>query len=274
MANRDSTQLLPMALVLGSSTLEPSPEILYADYINKDQTVASFNSLVDLGAEGGICQSTSELITTNDSLMSATNSNQFYNGTKAQQQFDNMNVISFKFDQIKNYVTSSEELTAIQSGIDNYNDKLTTLKANCRKKLLQNEAEKFNKAKHEWEGFPKTKTYRYTSYDNQDYYMPTSDSEFNCCVGDNSEEYEWEVTSSNTETINERDDTGMIYNTYYKYSVTYTIHKYKFIKYWNFFKNWDSWFDPDVKEIEALYAKVGASLPYDPALIVGPDADN
>ena len=60
--------------------------------------------------------------------------------------------------------------------------------------------------------------------------MPTSDSEFNCCVGDNAEEYEWEVTSSSTETINERDDTGMIYNTYYKcynsyhYCSKYNIH--------------------------------------------------
>ena len=273
MANRDVSQLLPMAVVLGGASLDPSPEILYAAYIDKGKIETSFQLLVDLGAEGGICQSTSELITTNDSLMSATNSNQFYNGSTAQQQFSNMNVIGFKFDQIKKYVTTTDELTAIQSGIENYNNKLTELKTDCRKKLLQNEAEKFNNEKHEWEGFPKTKTYRYTSYDNPEYYMPTSDSEFNSCAGDNSEEYEWEVTSSNTETINERDDTGMIYNTYYKYSVTYTIHKYKFIKYWNFFKNWDSWFDPDVKEIEALYAKVGASLPYDPALIVGPDAD-
>ena len=127
MANRDVSQLLPMAVVLGGASLDPSPEILYASYIDKGKIEASFNSLVDLGAEGGICQSTSELITTNDSLMSATNSNQFYNGSTAQQQFSNMNVIGFKFDQIKNYVTTTEELTAIQSGIDNYNDKLTVL---------------------------------------------------------------------------------------------------------------------------------------------------
>ena len=273
MANRDSTQLLPMAVVLGSASLEPSAEILYADYINKEQTIASYNSLVDLGAEGGICQSTSELITTNDSLMSATNSNQFYNGSTAQQQFSNMNVIGFKFDQIKKYVTTTEELSAIQSGIDNYNDKLTALKTDCRKKLLQNEAEKFNNEKHEWEGYPKTKTYRYTSYDNSEYYMPPTDSEFNCCVGDNSEEYEWEQTNCTTQTIEEKDETGYVYNTYYKYTATYKVHKYKFIKYWNFFKKWDSWFDPDVKEIEALYAKVGAQLPYDSSLIVGPDAD-
>ena len=57
MANRDVSQLLPMAVVLGGASLDPSPEILYASYIDKGKIEASFNSLVDLGAEGGICQS-------------------------------------------------------------------------------------------------------------------------------------------------------------------------------------------------------------------------
>ena len=88
--SRDSTQLLSMALVLGGGDLAPSKEILYADYIDSAAAVSAFNSLVDLGAEGGVCKNTRELIDTNDSLMSATNSNKFYTGSEAQKQFSNM----------------------------------------------------------------------------------------------------------------------------------------------------------------------------------------
>lgn len=273
MSNRDSTQLLSMALVLGGGELAPSKEILYAGYIDSGAVTTAFNSLVDLGAEGGVCKSTSQLITDNDGLMSKTNSNKFYSGTEAQKQFGNMKVIGFKFDQISQYVNNSQELTTMESSIKQYNEKLTELKTDCRKKLLQNEADKFNAEKHEWEGFPKTKTYTYYSYDYSPVTCPEMDSEFDCCCGDNSEQYETEYISDSTQTIEEKDDTGYVYNTYYKYKVTYKVHKYKFIKHWNFFKGWDTWFDPDVDEIEALYAKVGASLPYDKALIVGPDAE-
>lgn len=271
--SRDSTQLLSMALVLGSGELEPSKEILYADYIDSAAAVSAFNSLVDLGAEGGVCKNTRELIDTNDGLMSATNSNQFYTGAEAQKQFRNMETIGFKFDQIAQYVSNTTELSAIESGIKQYNDKLTTLKANCRKKLLQNYADKFNAEKHEWEGFPVTKTYKYTSDDSYATSNPSMDNSLDCCIGDNSEQYEYEMTGNTTNEVNLRDDTGCIYHTYYEYKDTYKVHKYKYIKHWNFFKSWDTWFDPDVAEIEALYAKVGADLPYDPALIVGPDAE-
>ena len=184
-----------------------------------------------------------------------------------------MKTIGFKFDQIASYVSNSGELTTMETSIKQYNDKLTTLKANCRKKLLQNEADKFNEAKHEWEGFPKNKTYRYTSDDAYTMTNPNDDQEFDFCIGDNSEQYEVEHVGSSNQKVELKDDTGYVYHTYYKYAETYKIHKYKYIKHWNFFKNWDTWFDPDVSEIEALYAKVGADLPYDPALIVGPDAD-
>lgn len=272
--SRDSTQLLSMALVLGGSELEPSKEILYADYINMDAAVGAFNSLVDLGTEGGVCKSTRELIDTNNSLMSATNSSKFYTGTEAQKQFDNMELIGFKFDQIAKYVNNSTELSDIESGIKQYNDKLTKLKANCRKKLLQNHADKFNSEKHEWEGFPKTKPYTYRSDMSYEMMRPEDDQEFDFCIGDNSEQYETELIGDIQTTKHEdKDVDGNVYYTYYTYKATYKIHKYKYIKHWNFFKGWETWFDPDVAEIEALYAKVGAELPYDKSLIVGPDAE-
>lgn len=272
--SKDSTQLLSMALVLGGSELEPSKEILYADYINMDAAVGAFNSLVDLGTEGGVCKSTRELIDTNNSLMSATNSSKFYTGTEAQKQFDNMELIGFKFDQIAKYVNNSTELSDIESGIKQYNDKLTKLKANCRKKLLQNHADKFNSEKHEWEGFPKTKPYTYRSDMSYEMMRPEDDQEFDFCIGDNSEQYETELIGDIQTTKHEdKDVDGNVYYTYYTYKATYKIHKYKYIKHWNFFKGWETWFDPDVAEIEALYAKVGAELPYDKSLIVGPDAE-
>lgn len=274
MSNVDSTQLLSMAIVLGGGDLAPSKEILYADYIDSAAAVSAFNSLVDLGAEGGLCKNTFELITTNDSLMSKTNSNQFYNGAEAQKQFSNMEQIGFKFEQIAQYVNSSDELSEIENGIKQYNAKLTELKKKCRRKLLQNTAEQFNKEKHEWEGFPKRKTYKYSSDSGSSIIVPPDDPEFNFCVGDNSEEYEWDMVDSSTTREDFKDDTGMIYHTCYHYKNTYEVHKYKFIKYWNFFKGWDTkWFDPDVEEMEQLFAKVGADLPYDKALIVGQDAD-
>lgn len=271
--SRDSTQLLAMALVLGGTELEPSTEILYSDYIDSASVTTAFNSLVELGAEGGLCKNASTLITDNDSLMSKTNSDRFYNGSDAQKHFGNMKTIGFRFDSIADYVNTSEELSLMESGIKQYNEKLTKLKANCRKKLLQNEADKFNEAKHEWEGYPVTKVYKYTSYDSYALNNPTEDSSVDFCCGDNSEQYEWELTNSSSNEVNLKDDTGYVYQTYYEYTDTYVVHKYKYIKHWNFFKNWDTWFDPDISEIEALFAKVGADLPYDPALIVGPDAE-
>lgn len=272
--SRDSTQLLSMALVLGGSEISPSKEILYADYINSAAAVGAFNSLVDLGAEGGVCKNTRELIDTNDSLMSATNSSKFYTGTEAQRQFSNMETIGFKFDQIAQYVNNTTELSEIENGIKQYNEKLTKLKANCRKKLLQNYADQFNEEKHEWEGFPKTKSYTYRSDMSYEMQRPEDDQEFDFCIGDNSEQYETELIGDIKTTKHEdKDADGYVYYTYYTYKATYRIHKYKYIKHWNFFKGWDTWFDPDVAEIEALYAKVGADLPYDPALIIGPDAE-
>ncbi len=271
--SRDSTQLLSMALVLNNDTLEPSAEILYADYINSESVVSAFNSLVDLGSAGGACQSAEELITANDSLMSKTNSNQFYNGDAAKHQFENMEMIRFKFEQLRTYVNGTEELSLIENGIKNYNDKLTKLKCDCRKKLLQNKAEEFNAQKNEWEGFPKTKTYRWNDYDYNAVCNPETDPEFGYCYGSNKEVYETEMISSNTTKHEQKDDTGCVYSVTYSYTATYKIHKYKFIKYWNFFKAWESLFDPGYKEIEVLFNEVGADLPYDPALIVGPDAD-
>lgn len=272
--SRDSTQLLAMALVLGGTELEPSTEILYSDYIDSASVTTAFNSLVELGAEGGPCKNASTLIADNDSLMSKTNSNRFYNGSDAQKHFGNMKTIGFRFDSIADYVNTSEELSLMESGIKQYNEKLTKLKANCRKKLLQNEADKFNAAKKEWEGYPKEKSYTYRSDMSYEMMRPEDDQEFDFCIGDNSEQYETELIGDISTTKHEdKDADGYVYYTYYTYKATYKIHKYKYIKHWNFFKNWDTWFDPDISEIEALYAKVGADLPYDPALIVGPDAE-
>lgn len=272
MGTVDSTQLLPMRLVLGGGTLAPSKEILYADYISVGAASKAFTDLQTLGKSGAACQQTQDLITNNTDLMSKTNSNQFYNGPLAQQQFSNLETIGFKFEQIQKYVNNSNELTKIVNDIKSYNTKLSDLKKNCRRELLHNTADKFNESKIEWDGFPKVKTYNYTSLDYSPIISPEVDPEFNVC--DDTEILDYEELSSSSRKVELKDGIGTVYDTYYKYSVKFKIHKYKHIKYWNFFKNIDSFLDPSFAQVEALYAKVGLDLPYEPGKIVGPDADN
>lgn len=269
MTETDSTQLLPMATVLGEGEVEPCPEILYADYIDATKIETAFNSLVDLGAEGGLCKTTSQLITDNDSLMSATNSNRFYTGDEAKLQFGNMETVGTQFDQIASYVTTSEELELMKTGIANYNKQLTKLKNNCRKKLLEKAADEFNALEKEYDKFPKEKEYQDTATP----FHPMHDDEFDCLNGDDLTRWDFELKSSRTESKNTYDpDTGALLWTDYTTFNTFTIHKYKQIKWWNYFKKWDPFkLDPDVLELEGMFETVGATLPYDPSLIVEVD---
>lgn len=269
MTEIDSTQLLPMATVLGEGEIEPCPEILYADYIDATKIETAFNSLVDLGAEGGLCKTTSQLISDNDSLMSKTKSNKFYTGEEAKLQFGNMETVGSQFDQIASYVTTSEELELMKTGIANYNKQLTKLKNNCRKKLLEKAADDFNALEDEYDGFPTDKEYKETGTP----FHPMHDDEFECLDGDNLTWWDYELKGSRTETNHTyHPETGELLWTDYTNYNTFTIHKYKQIKYWKFFKKWDPFkLDPDVKTLEGMFEQVGATLPYDPALVIEVD---
>lgn len=269
MTEIDSTQLLPMATVLGDGEIEPCAEILYADYIDAAKIETAFNSLVDLGLEGGVCKTTSQLITDNNSLMSATNSTRFYTGEDAKLQFGYMETVGTQFDQIASYVTTSEELELMKTGIANYNKQLTKLKNNCRKKLLEKAADDFNALDKEYDGFPTEKTYK----ENGTPFNPMHDEAFNYFEGDNLTWWDAELKASNTvkKDMYHPETDEYLWTDYTTYN-TFTIHKYKQIKYWKFFKKWDPFkLDPDVKTLEDMFDQVDATLPYDPALVIEVD---
>lgn len=264
----DSTQLLPMALVLSGNGVSPCKEVLYADYIDSDSVVSAFNSLVDLGP-GGICEQTSKLISNNKGLMSKTNSDRFYKGEQAQRQFENMDTIGFRFDQITSYINDSGDIDLIKEKVKQYNTELTKVKNNCRKKMLQTAADAYNAEKNEWPGYPKTKEIKDEFEGGVEGTIAYSGE---LGLENNITHYDYECTGMRTVTneYTEGTLTKVGYVNYY----TYTIHKYKQIKYWNFFKNWDPFhLDPDVLELEDLFRQVGATIPYDPGLVVEFDVD-
>ncbi len=239
---------------------------LYATEISKSN-IGTINSLKEIfSGEGTLPSQTTTMLDEVDSTLSKTNSQRFYSGQTAQNQINNVSEASGNLQGLKSSVDNIN-VDAISAAIDSYNDHLSNLKRDSRKKLLETAADAFNAKKVEWEGFPKTKTY---TTDGDTYGVgPMYDDNFNYCCETDTEIYEYEVTNTNSTREDIKDDSGMVMSTTYHNSVTYKIHKYKRIKYWNFFKIINSPLDPTFEEIEQLFNKVGEPLPYDPSKING-----
>lgn len=239
---------------------------LYATEISKSN-IGTINSLKEIfSGDGTLPSQTTTMLDEVDPTLSKTNSQRFYNGQTAQNQINNVSEASGNLQGLKSSVDNIN-VDAISAAIDSYNEHLSNLKRDSRKKLLETAADAFNAKKVEWEGFPKTKTYK---TDGDTYGVgPMNDDNFNYCCETDTEIYEYEVTNTSSTREDIKDDSGMVMSTTYHNSVTYKIHKYKRIKYWNFFKIINSPLDPTFEEIEQLFNKVGEPLPYDPSKING-----
>jgi len=241
-----------------------SEYLLYATPINPEETAAIINNLQDLFKEGAISSTTSGLIQEIDPCLKKTDSTRFYKGEVAQQNINNMTTVGENINTLSSAVNEFD-VTEITSLINQYNEALKDLKKDSRKKLLETAANEFNEKHEEWEPYPKTKTYR-TNNGMQSYpSYPGEDSEFNYCYAedDHTEEYDYEAIDSGSSQKDIKDSDGNVVQTINEYSTTYRVHKYKKIKYWDFFKIIQSPFDPSFKEIEAMFDKVGCEVPYD-----------
>lgn len=239
---------------------------LYATEISKSN-IGTINSLKEIfSGEGTLPSQTTTMLDEVDPTLSKTNSQRFYSGQTAQNQINNVSDASGNLQGLKSSVENID-VDEISAVIDSYNEHLSNLKRDSRKKLLETAADAFNAKKVEWEGFPKTKTY---TIDGVTYGVgPMYDDNFNYCCETDTEIYEYEVTNTSSTHEDIKDDSGMVMSTTYHSSITYKIHKYKRIKYWNFFKIINSPLDPTFEEIEQLFNKVGEPLPYDPSKING-----
>lgn len=239
---------------------------LYATEISKSN-IGTINSLKEIfSGEGTLPSQTTTMLDEVDPTLSKTNSQRFYSGQTAQNQINNVSDASGNLQGLKSSVENID-VDEISAVIDSYNEHLSNLKRDSRKKLIETAADAFNAKKVEWEGFPKTKTY---TIDGETYGVgPMYDDNFNYCCETDTEIYEYEVTNTSSTHEDIKDDSGMVMSTTYHSSVTYKIHKYKRIKYWNFFKIINSPLDPTFEEIEQLFNKVGEPLPYDPSKING-----
>lgn len=239
---------------------------LYATEISKSN-IGTINSLKEIfSGEGTLPSQTTTMLDEVDPTLSKTNSQRFYSGQTAQNQINNVSDASGNLQGLKSSVENID-VDEISAVIDSYNEHLSNLKRDSRKKLIETAADAFNAKKVEWEGFPKTKTY---TIDGVTYGVgPMYDDNFNYCCETDTEIYEYEVTNTSSTHEDIKDDSGMVMSTTYHSSITYKIHKYKRIKYWNFFKIINSPLDPTFEEIEQLFNKVGEPLPYDPSKING-----
>ena len=132
---------------------------LYATEISKSN-IGTINSLKDIfNGEGTLPSQTTSILDEIDPTLSKTNSQRFYSGQTAQTQITNVSETSEHLQNLKSSVDSIN-VDAISATIDSYNEHLSNLKGDSRKKLLETAADAFNAKKVEWKGFPKTKTYK------------------------------------------------------------------------------------------------------------------
>lgn len=251
--------LLDMNTVLNSTEPEISARVLYADTIDAGAVSTIIDTLSAISGEGGLGGSTSTLISDNDALMAASNSPRFYTGDTAKAQFQSMSDVYSKLvTMLGDIDTIVENKSAIIEKINTYNSNLKEWKKNCRIELLRKAADTWNNAKHDKEGSPERK--------NRSGYNPPGPK------------YEagWSNDVIFEEAVKIRNYTKKEYpaSSYCRGEtvdvtyVEYDWHTYKIIKYWAGLKC-ISWFkDPGFEEVEKLFAEVGATLPYDPALIL------
>lgn len=249
-----------------NETCELTKYTLYATEIS-NSNIGTINSLKEIfSGEGTLPSQTTTMLDDIEPTLSKTNSQRFYSGQTAQTQITNVSEASENLQNLKSSVDSID-VDAISATIDSYNEHLANLKKNSRMKLLKEAAEKFNEEKNEWDGFSKTK--KYTTDGDLLGVGPMYDSEFNYCCSTDTEEYEYEVISSDSKQEDIKDPNGVVMQTIYHNSITYRIHKYKRIKYWEGLGCIYSPLDPKFDEIEEMFGKVGLELPYDPTKIKG-----
>jgi hypothetical protein len=244
----DYSTLLSMKEVLDQGSTEQTTRVLYAETIDSSAVSAIIDNLATISEAGGVGQATSTLIGENEEMMAASNSDRFYTNSDAQDQFSAMGQVNTKLlsllGNIDNIVNNKATIIA---NIDSYNTKLKELKKDCRINLLKKAADAWNLAKHRD---------RVEHVEKSDYYPQKS-----TVFGDSQYVY--------SEPINIKTNygTGSGYGAAaptYEYDRVY----YKIIKYWTGIKN-ITWFrDPGFAEVEKMFADVGATLPYNPDLIL------
>ena len=240
---------------------------LYASEISGDDNIGIINSLQQIfTGEDTLITKTSTMLDDVSPTLSKTKSQRFFSGTTAQDQINNVSAASLNLKKLNNAI-NNVDVKKIESAIDSYNEHLANLKKNSRMKLLKDAAEKFNDEKNEWKGYPTTK--KYTTDGDLSGVGPMYDPDFNHCYSTDIEEYEYEVVSTDSKPEDIKDPNGVFMQTIYHNSITYRIHKYKRVKYWE----WVDWLysplDPKFDEIEEMFRKVGLELPYDPTKIRG-----
>lgn len=240
-------------------------DVLYAAAISKEDTSSIINQMKDLFTGEAVGTATNALIGNIDTSLSKTNSNQFYLGAEAQKNIGNMNAIGENITALSNY-SSQLDVAEIEGLIQSYNDNLLVLKQDARRCLLEQEANKFNEKKVEWDGFPKTKTYRTENGYGVDYggaTSPENDTEFHGLIGTDNEVYEYEFVDGSSYNKEITDSEGYVVDYVLVGKNTYRIHKYKYIKCNFGTRIIKSPWDPSFEEIEAQFDLVGCPVPYD-----------
>lgn len=243
--------------------VELGENILYATPISAEETAKAISTLQGLFTENSDAAKTQTLIENINTSLAKTNSTQFYTGTTAKQNINNMIDIKDNIGRLTNYTNQLvvEEITNI---INQYNEHLKNLKKNSRRELLEKTADNFNKENHEWDGFPKTKVYEIMDgvAVNGGATAPANDPEFEYFTGDQNTRYEYELIDSTSKDNEIKDDTGYVASVTTTYTNKYKVHKYKQIKCTNYLSCIQSPWDPTFEEIEAQFEKVGCPLPY------------
>ncbi len=238
--------------------------ILYAVPIDIEQTINSITQMQDTFDSYGT--QTTELIDNANDVLAKTNSQAFYTGTEAQQNITNITDIGTTISEAGALIKdlAAEEMSSL---ITQYNEKLIDIKKNVRRQLLEDAAAEFNSENKEWEGYPKTKKYKYRDgwVEGGGAESPMYDSEFNYLMPDDSdtERYDVEIIDSSSTEDPFKDAEGNIVQMSYIEIRTYKVHKYKQITCTNGFKSIQSPWDPTFAEIEAQFDKVGCKVPYD-----------
>ncbi|MBQ8534380.1 MAG: hypothetical protein IJ463_01705 [Bacilli bacterium] len=256
----DLSTLLSISEVVDLNTEEQSTRVLYAAMIDKNDISTQIDELYALTSAEGNGVTSSTLIGENDSLMSLTNSNRFYNGEDAKAQFTAMGEVNTKINDLLSKIDAIyNNKETILNKIDAYNERLLELKKDCRLKLLRDAADVWNHEKHDQAGSPEIK-------ERKGYNPPGPKTEF----GWASDEVTFEEAVK-LKNFTKKEYPASSYARGQTIDVTYVQyewHKYKIIKYWKGFRLIKILNDPGFEEVEQMFADVGATLPYDPTKIL------
>lgn len=271
---REATQQLDIDAVLNES-VNRDRYLLYAlplDYEEAYRLITNMKNEFEANAPTSIVKTRIDKI---DSTLSKTNSEQFYLGTEAKKNIDNIKYIG---ELIKGLTNNFNELDIknLEETINKYNETLKKLKKEVRRELLETAAAKFNAELNEYDGFPKEKKYKFVNgkvVDDDEAPNPTKatqpayDSTFNCLKDDNMTKYKKENLETKNIDTDGNDGYEIIIN-------NYKIHKYKQITCTSGLEHIQSCWDPTFEEIEAQFRAVGCEIPYDTSLVANDEKNN